>query len=938
MWLPLPPTDSLTRPRLAVAVFSAVAAASLGYYTYRASRDQYDHVTGPGLHRSNAVRRAHRRSRPNSISSEGTHADENLDLDAMRPVNDTDTIVDGGTVDEWWNDPNSMQPQARAGHNIVSLLFRVSEDNARRNACVHRGCACNACGMVPIRGVRYRCANCADFDLCETCESQGVHIKTHIFYKIKVPAPPFGPRQMQPVWYTGDPDTCYRNLNRGLMARLSKETGFERPEIEAFWEQFTFMANTEWREDPDELQLAMDKKTFERCLVPSGGSRHATPNLIHDRMFSFYDTNNDDLIGFTEFLHGLAYRKRKDKLRKIFEGYDIDGDGFVNRRDFLRMFRAYYVLYKQMHRDILDGLDDQLMGSTEAQQLVASRQPLSSLFGREGRVPRAHANHRSEGKIFHPNGDVELEPERNGVVSEDRGDTSGREDVLTRLFAPYIGSPWSVHMRSPDSEPDTPYWDALLNPPTSIDDLPDLLTGQRRERNEIEFDFELELGSSDGEDGGNNNSDAENRSQTGDIPAQANGSEGQDQRVDADQFTNAIPTESQLRAQVINHKRQMAPDIERRRRQAARKQLHDRWKRRQFYLDEEEGGLAPDGWHSDEDVLLNLNGVAESSKAAQQQTMPSRSRSSSKVRFAEDMDDYEIRSNLSTSSRNVPERWGGLGIPEEERDAGKEILYQVTQQAFNELLDAIFKDKEDLAVKAAATKTKRDKHRALFEHLTVDQPKPKVVEPRQPRKAIDENKPIAERSLEELLLTSGYRVDEFGYRIDESGQRMDEPNAEDRQRIEEVLDDDDEQEKEEVVVANGDDDTKDEADEQDIDDTNLVETAEYRDPTMPQFRPNSEASPILPALTSASASSSSSRRSQSPTKKKSAESSKDASKTIPHFTLLEWKRLDLAEKQAADRGGWGKLSFEEFEEIYKNQENAGNRLDYLGSWVDFCIP
>ncbi|GKT92189.1 EF hand domain-containing protein [Colletotrichum tofieldiae] len=934
MWLPLPSTDSLTRPRLAVVVFSAVAAASLGYYTYQTGRDQQQDVPGPGLHRSNAVRRAHRRSRRNSISSEGSHGDENLDLDAMRPLNDGETIVDGGTVDEWWNDPNSMQPQARAGHNIVSLLFRVSEDNARRNACVHRGCACNACGMVPIRGVRYRCANCADFDLCETCESQGVHVKTHIFYKIKVPAPPFGPRQMQPVWYTGDPDTCYRNLNRSLMARLSKETGFERPEIEAFWEQFTFMANTEWREDPDELQLAMDKKTFERCLVPSGGSRHATPNLIHDRMFSFYDTNNDDLIGFTEFLHGLAYRKRKDKLRKIFEGYDIDGDGFVNRRDFLRMFRAYYVLYKQMHRDILDGLDDQLMGSTEAQQLVASRQPLSSLFGREGRVPRAHANHRSEGKIFHPNGDVELEPGRHGVVSEDRGDTSGREDVLTRLFAPYIGSPWSVQMRSPDSEPDTPYWDALLNPPTSIDDLPDLLTGQRRERSEIDFDFDLELGSSDGDDAENNNSDAENRSQTGDNSAQANGAESQNQRVDSDQFTNTIPTESQLRAQVINHKRQMAPDIERRRRQAARKQLHDRWKRRQFYLDEEEGGLAPDGWHSDEDVLLNLNGVAESSKAAQQQVLSSRSRSSSKVRFAEDMDE------------SVPERWGGLEIPDEERDAGKEILYQVTQQAFNELLDAIFKDKEDLAVKAAATKAKRDKNRALFEHLTVDEPKPKTVEPRQPRKAIDEDKPIAERSLEELLLTSGYRVNESGHRIDESGQRIDEsgqridgPNAENRQMIEEVLDDDDEQEKavEDEKEDEKEEDDEDEANEEDMD----VVEVEYRDPTMPQFRPNSEAT-ILPipsdSTPSASDSSSSKEGLRPTTKKKSAQSSKDSSKTTSHFTLLEWKRLDLAEKEAADRGGWGKLSFEEFEEIYKSQENAGNRLDYLGSWVDFCIP
>ncbi|TDZ51497.1 E3 ubiquitin-protein ligase HERC2 [Colletotrichum trifolii] len=916
MWLTASSTDNLTRPRIAVAVVSAIAALSLGYYTYQSNRELYgEEVSGPGLHRSNAVRRNHRRRR-NSASSEGSHEDDNADLDGAHPLNDADTIVDGGTVDEWWNDPNSMQPQARAGHNIVTLLFRVSEDNARRNACVHRGCACNACGMVPIRGVRYRCTNCADFDLCETCEAQGVHIKTHIFHKIKVPAPPFGPRQLQPVWYTGEPDQCLRNLPRGLMAKLSKETGFERPEIEAFWEQFTFMAATEWREDPDDLQLAIDRKTFERCLLPSGGSRHVTPNLIHDRMFSFYDTNNDDLIGFTEFLHGLAYRKRKDKLRNIFEGYDIDGDGYVNRRDFLRMFRAYYVLYKEMHRDILDGLDEQLMGSGEAQALITSRQPLSSLFGREGRVPRADGQSRTEGKIFHPSGDVELDSGKQNVVNEDRRDTSSREDILTRLFSPFIGTSWGTQMRSPDSEPDTPYWDSLLNPPTRLDDLPNLMTGERRQRNQSDFDFEVELDMSDDDE--DNNSDAENDAPPADAP------ESRNRRANADSFTSTVPTESQLRAKVINHKRQLAPDIERRRKRAARKQLHDRWRRRQFYVDEEEGAMPPDDWQSDEDVFMNLNGVAGSSKAGQQQALSPRSRSSSKVRFAEDMDDYDTRSNPSTSSRSVPERWGGMEIPDEERDAGKEILYQVTQQAFNELLDCIFKEKEDLAVTAAVTKTQRERHRALFENLTVDEPKPRTTEPRQPRKAIDRNKPIAERSLEELLVTSGYQV----------GETQETSAMEEVQRVVEEIDDTDEDEEGAI------DENAEKEDTPGDDDAITTEDQEYRDPTMPQFRPNSDASAFEPSNTtppSSVDSESSTKALKSPQQEKQTKA-KQSTHGIPRSTLLEWKRLDLAEKTAADRGGWGRLNFEEFEHVYRSQENAGNRLDYLGSWVDFCIP
>jgi hypothetical protein len=69
------------------------------------------------------------------------------------------------------------------------------------------------------------------------------------------------------------------------------------------------------------------------------------------------------------------------------------------------------------------------------------------------------------------------------------------------------------------------------------------------------------------------------------------------------------------------------------------------------------------------------------------------------------------------------------------------------------------------------------------------------------------------------------------------------------------------------------------------------------------------------------------------------------------FEKVDWKLLydlremDLLEKQAENRGGWGRLSWEEFEHIIKG-ENAsplseGSRramMDFLGSWIEFCIP
>ncbi|TLS24351.1 hypothetical protein PpBr36_08498 [Pyricularia pennisetigena] len=961
---------TLARPRFAIALVSAVAALSIGVYLYRESGTQ---STGPtGLHRSNAVRRRRQPRRRAASTASSTDADPYDDADqdrenrleidgresrdgSVRPSADVETIADE-LVPDWWDD--AQPPLERAGQNMVSLLFRVSEDNARRNSYVHRGCACNACGIVPIRGVRYRCANCADFDLCETCESQGLHIKTHIFYKVKVPAPPFGPRQMQPVVYPGDPDNCQRVLPRELMIKLSRETGFERPELETFWEQWTFIANTEWRDDPDDLYLAMDRKTFERCLVPSGGYRYASPNLIHDRMFAFYDTNKDDLIGFSEFLHGLAYRKRPDKLRRIFEGYDVDGDGYVDRRDFLRLFRAYYVLFKQMHKYILEGLEDQVLSSTEGHQLVTSRQPLSSFFGREGPVPDADQDRVMEGKVFHHNGDVALAGDKTGAVNESVPDTCSREDILVNLFSrgsqpqPFFVEP----LFSPDEPtgPQSPrasslaerYPDALLNPPRSVQELQSVITDEPRntldsflhafeERDREDQAAEGQSvpngeSSSSGRVFGNgNNADillASAVEPTRMGPLRRLLGDDDDQRLhysyDPDEQDELLRARNTRRTRIV-----------------ARKKLIDRWKRRQFYLDEEEGASAPEGWNPSDDVLATagpsdeINTRGKNHKEPSRRTLSPRSRSSSKVRFAEDTDDYEIRSNPSTSSRSVPERWGGMEISDAERDAGKEILYQVTQQAFNELLDVLFKRKEDLAVRAAATRADRDKYRKYFENVSLDS----EDGINQPTKASSEAAARAqtEDQHQEPETTADTPAATNG-RIPEPVEIQ--PSNEDTVELQSQ------------ALS-----LKDDAATEQNGASNPITDLPHFDPTMPQFRPNSDADVayfarqierLVQTQRHAATEESEADDSGESTSVEDAESiaqrdnEMDENEDAPPFTqyvLREWKRLDLAEEEQRKRGGWGKLSYEEFEEIYRREERQSSRLDYLGSWIDAAL-
>ncbi|KAJ8105851.1 hypothetical protein ONZ43_g7258 [Nemania bipapillata] len=783
------------------------------------------------------------------------------------------------------------------------------------------------------------------------CESQGNHNKAHVFYKVKVPVPSSAARHVQPPWYPGDPSSVSQNLPRELLTKWSLDTGFERVELDALWEQWTFMANTEWREDPNGLCLAMDRKTFERCLVPSAGYRHPAPNLIHDRMFAFYDTNHDDLIGFEEYLHGVSYKRRKDKLKRTFDGYDVDGDGYVNRRDFLRMFRAYYVSYKQMHRDTVEGLDDYMMTNVEVQQLVSGRQPISSLFGRDHRIPDAEGGRLMEGKVFRSGGEVEVSDGK-GVVSEDKPDASSREEILRELFTRnsnqslFTESFGSTSHRPQSPARDSQYWPGILEPPRDTVDLTALLSGDhaqlggilesiRRRESRITLAEECETGSSDEgyQSTPDDRIDEEGEPSHPQMDDSANNASSSG--PDVIEFINTLPADRPLQPQresFANANPQQL-NFDRRKRANARKQLYERWKRRQFYLDEEEGGIAPQGWRDDQDILAHVNDTVEPSKSALPLLSP-RSRSSSKVRFVEDTDDFETRSNHSTSSRSVPERWGGMEIPDAERDAGKEILYQITQQAFNELLDTLFKKKEDLAVLAAETREEREKHRQFldkYEPQDDDEDDDSMNEsPGAPRaRHSPVRRPIQQQNLQELLFTSGYSLASPRVTDEQLAPEMTDPTS---QNVEHVLQND--------ATSP-------------TDDSNSAIPG-YRDPTMPQFRPNS--TPQDTDNTFAEA--------DSDSKSESAASVAETSRTptsdqgtplasrpqiarpetpshIPRSTLREWKVADQAEQEAKDRGGWGRLSYAEFEEIYREhefQEGSKNRLAYLGSWIDFCIP
>jgi hypothetical protein len=75
----------------------------------------------------------------------------------------------------------------RVIHETQTCLPEVQQKpSSKAEGPEHRGVCCDGCGMHPIVGVRYKCMNCPDFDLCEGCEAQGVH-DHHVFLKLKQP-------------------------------------------------------------------------------------------------------------------------------------------------------------------------------------------------------------------------------------------------------------------------------------------------------------------------------------------------------------------------------------------------------------------------------------------------------------------------------------------------------------------------------------------------------------------------------------------------------------------------------------------------------------------------------------------------------------------------------------------------------------------------------
>ncbi|KAI8048355.1 uncharacterized protein B0P05DRAFT_519438 [Gilbertella persicaria] len=262
---------------------------------------------------------------------------------------------------EWGDDDN---------RNLLNLLHAISENQSRKEGFIHRGITCNKCNMSPIRGVRYKCANCVDFDLCEMCEGSNTHVNTHVFLKIRIPIPPLAnPRSaLLPAFYPGK----HHNkppLTTEKYRELQHTSHFDQVELEALYEQFKSLSTV----DGDEGGI--DRETFEQCLGPLGLEK----NLITERIFAFFDQDGDNIISFPEIVAGLSVLCKgnlDEKIEYAFKGYDLDEDGYISRDELFRMYKSYFYLSMELVRDVVSAMEDEMMDTFE----FSASQPVSAAF------------------------------------------------------------------------------------------------------------------------------------------------------------------------------------------------------------------------------------------------------------------------------------------------------------------------------------------------------------------------------------------------------------------------------------------------------------------------------------------------------------------------------------------------------------------------------
>ena len=335
-----------------------------------------------------------------------------------------------------------------------------------------------------------------------------------------------------------------------------------------------------------------------------------------------------------------------------------DADGYVSRKDFLRMFRAYYAVQKEITRDLMAVQEEELTASG-ALDAILSSQPLSAAFTDmippgDRTIPEQKRQDRVENE----------QDESSNVVLDSQEDVGDRNRIIGDMAR--ITNRRTLHTEFSRTEQDqtsSREERSLANRGTH---------GDEHDRASTELSplivssGPMLVNQEQGE--GSSSSARPQHLASPQISENHLGNRNEEASRDAHPNPDTLQRETLNintdTMHVLNGNDLMhSPTNE----QSGNEAVLERWRRRHFYVDDEEGFKPPKDLSQEvTDREWDESGTTQRESGSGAQSAHPRSRSSSKVRF-EDDPELDTRSNASTSSRPVGERWGGYEIPEAEK-------------------------------------------------------------------------------------------------------------------------------------------------------------------------------------------------------------------------------------------------------------------------------
>ncbi|KAI8866864.1 hypothetical protein GQ42DRAFT_127625 [Ramicandelaber brevisporus] len=274
--------------------------------------------------------------------------------------------------------------------DVVELLCTLAAEHTRRVGFIHRHVQCDMC-QDQIVGIRFKCINCHDYDLCEKCEaivipgvdvSQYLHPRSHLFMKIRTPLPVrTNPRtrtvehSLYPV-----PDQTAEMIKYPIPAvprdsdvrKLIRTTHYLEAEIRALYEIWSLLS-------PLHL-CGITFDTFKLCMGRDTPEKHPYVRAL----FKAFDIDGDGLVNFYDLVSSMSIISRGSLEEKIdlavrFYTSSNGEHNRVTRGELILLLRSY-TFFSMMHMYEMVKVTDNNPLATHS---IRPSQPISAAFNVE---------------------------------------------------------------------------------------------------------------------------------------------------------------------------------------------------------------------------------------------------------------------------------------------------------------------------------------------------------------------------------------------------------------------------------------------------------------------------------------------------------------------------------------------------------------------------